>query len=71
MGELGGRGHEPLERLIQQIKSQPKVSFETYFPPKEREIVPAWKRRAELSVAIFVSAIMWAAITYAIAGHFR
>lgn len=61
MGELGGRGHEPVERLIEQIRSQPKVSFETYFPPKKKERV----RRLELFVVFAISIGMWIAIGYA------
>jgi hypothetical protein len=63
MGELGGRGHEPIERLIEQIRSQPKISFETYFPPKTKERVQ--NRRLQVLLLFVVSILIWSAVGYA------
>ncbi len=62
MGELGSRRHEPVERLIAQLKTQ-RVSFETYFPPKKKE--RSKSRRLELVVVFAISIVMCLGICYA------
>jgi hypothetical protein len=66
MGELGSRGHEPVERLIAQLKTQ-RVSFATYFPPKEKQRPSP----LGLPIAIVASTVVWLAIGYAVWTFFK